>query len=104
MLHKRIEGLEAAASIDAMAGFFNRAQMEEHIRSATAGSYHLLLFQVRGLTRAEAQFGSEVGDELAGAFSKRLKNNLPQQVVLGRWSTEEFVAMSGSSQDRDAMH
>ena len=100
MLHKRIEGLEAAASIDAMSGFFNRTQMEEHIRSATAGTYHLLLFQVRGLTRAEAQFGTEVGEELAGAFSKRLKNTLPQHVVLGRWSTEEFIAMTGPSKDR----
>ena len=47
----------------------------------------------RGLRRAEVQFGKEVGEELAGAFAKRLRNSLPISAVIGRWGTEEFVAM-----------
>ena len=31
--------------------------------------------------------------ELAGAFVRRLRNILPPNVAIGRWSTEEFVAI-----------
>jgi GGDEF domain-containing protein len=100
MLHTRIDTLEAAASVDMTTGIFNRAEMEERIRSAPAGGYHLLLFQVGGLKRAALQFGPQAGEELTGAFIKRLKNSLPQNVTLGRWSTEEFIAMVSEPRDR----
>ena len=47
----------------------------------------------RGLRRAEVQFGKEVGEELAGAFAKRLRNSLPPNSTFGRWGAEEFVVM-----------
>ena len=47
----------------------------------------------RGLRRAEVQFGKEVGEELAAAFAKRLRNSLPAHVQFGRWGAEEFVVM-----------
>jgi GGDEF domain-containing protein len=100
MLHTRIDALEAAAAVDVMTGVFNRAEMEESIRSATAGGYHLLLFQVRGLRHASVRFGVHAGEELAGAFAKRLKNSLPQNARLGRWSTEEFIALVPVPRDR----
>lgn len=99
VLHKRIDALEAAASTDAVTGLFDRSEMEDRIRSARAGSFHLLLFQIRGLRRAEAQFGIQVADELAGAFTKRLKNYLPDQALLGRWSFEEFIALVAQPRD-----
>jgi len=99
VLHQRIDALEAAASIDSVTGLFDRSEMEERIRSARAGSFHLLLFQIRGLRRAEAQYGSQVAYELAGAFTKRLKNYLPDKAVLGRWSSEEFIAMVAQPRD-----
>jgi GGDEF domain-containing protein len=102
MLHARIDALEAAAAVDIMTGVFNQAEMEEHIRSATAGGYHLLLFQVRGLKNANVRFGPQAGAELAGAFTKRLKNSLPQNAKLGRWSTEEFIALIPEPKDRAA--
>ena len=93
MLHARIDALEAAAAVDILTGVFNRAEMEESILSATAGGYHLLLFQVRGLKHADVRFGPQAGEELAGAFVKRLKNSLPQNAKLGRWTIEEFIAL-----------
>ncbi len=101
MLHTRIVALEAAATVDMTTGIFNRAEMEERIRSAPSGGYHLLLLQVRGLRRAAVQFGPHACDELSGAFIKRLKNSLPQNVTLGRWSTEEFIAMVPEVRDRN---
>jgi GGDEF domain-containing protein len=91
MLHKRIDSLEAAASIDEITRFDNREETIERIRSTPPGGYSLLLIGVRGLRRAEVQFGKEVGEELAGAFAKRLRNSLPPSCSFGRWGSEEFV-------------
>jgi GGDEF domain-containing protein len=93
MLHKRIDALEAAASLDHLTRFYNREELIERVKGATAGEYCLLLVSARGLRRAEIQFGPPVSEELAGAFAKRLRNSLPPNAVLGRWGTEELVAL-----------
>jgi GGDEF domain-containing protein len=93
MLHKRIDALEAAASIDDLTRLFNRGEMEDRIRSLSAGAYCLLLVRVSGLRIAAVNFSPEVSAELTRAFTKRLKNSLPDHAVIGRWSEEEFVAI-----------
>jgi len=93
MLHKRIDALESAAAIDDLTKLFNRGEMEGRIRSLSAGAYCLLLVQVSGLRQAAVNFSAEVSAELTGAFTKRLKNSLPEHSVIGRWSDEEFVAI-----------
>ena len=93
MLHKRIDSLEAAATVDSLTKLSNREEMTQRIKSAAPGEYSLLLINVRSLTRAEAQFGQAVAAELGTAFSKRLRNSLPPTATIGRWGTEEFIAM-----------
>jgi diguanylate cyclase (GGDEF)-like protein len=93
MLHKRIDTLEAAAAIDEITRFATRKELAERIRATPAGQYCLLLVGARGLRRAEVQFGKEVGEALAGAFAKRLRNSLPTSAVIARWGHEEFAAM-----------
>lgn len=92
VLHKRIDTLEAAASLDRLTELFNRREMEAQISSAPS-AFCLLLARVSGFRRAEAQFRKEVAEELTGAFTKRLRNSLPPSAILGRWGHEEFVAM-----------
>ena len=92
VLHKRIDSLEAAASLDQLTELFNRREMEERIRSAR-GPFSLLLARVSGFRLAEIQFRTEVAAELVGAFTKRLRNSLPPDAVIGRWGKEEFAAM-----------
>jgi GGDEF domain-containing protein len=99
VLHHRIDSMEAVASVDKMTGLYDRGEMESRVRSARPGSFHLLLFQAHGISRAEAEFGRSIGDELAAAFTKRLKNSLPAIATLGRWSPEEFIAMTGEPRD-----
>ena len=91
MLHKRIDALEAAAATDECTRFDNREETIERLRSTPAGTYTLFLIGARGLRRAEVQFGKQVGEELAGAFAKRLRNSLPPNSSFGRWGAEEFV-------------
>ena len=93
MLHKRIDSLEAAAALDEITRFATREELAEKIRSTPAGQYCLLLVGARGLRRAEVQFGKPVGEELAGAFAKRIRNSLPTAALIARWGPEEFAAM-----------
>lgn len=94
MLHKRIDALESAACLDALTKLFTRREMEDRIRSASAGSFCLLLIKVSGFRIAELDFDRDVAAELASAFSRRLRNSLPESAVIGRWSEEEFLAIT----------
>lgn len=93
MLHKRIDSLEAASSIDDLTKLFNRREMEERIRSLTAGAYCLVLVRAGGLRLTAVQFNAAVAAELTAAFTKRLKNSMPDNAVIGRWGEEDFIAV-----------
>lgn len=94
MLHKRIDTLETAASLDTLTKLFTRREMEDRLRSAPAGGFSLLLLKVTGFRRAELNFSTGVAAELTSAFSRRLRNSLPESATIGRWSEEEFIAIT----------
>jgi GGDEF domain-containing protein len=98
ILHKRIDGLERAASIDRLTQLFTREEMEVRIRGVQSAKITVLLLKAGGVRAAEAQFGREVAEELAGAFTKRLRNSLPPTAVVGRWSEEGFLAILQADQ------
>ena len=93
MLHKRIDLLETAASLDDLTKLFKRDEMERRICSLSGGKLCLLLVRANGFRQAEKQFNRGVAAELAAAFSKRLRNSLPPDTAIGRWSEEGFIAM-----------
>ncbi|HUI78397.1 MAG TPA: GGDEF domain-containing protein [Bryobacteraceae bacterium] len=98
LLHKRIDALESAVSIDNLTKLFTRVEMEHRIRSAdSCGS--LLLIRVQGFRLAQARFEPAVALELAGAFTKRLRNCLLPNALIGRWSEEEFVVVVPTSRE-----
>ncbi|SPF52551.1 Diguanylate cyclase [Candidatus Sulfopaludibacter sp. SbA4] len=92
MLHKRIDSLEASASLDLLTQLLNRREIEERIRSAPPDSC-LLLLRVNGFRLAEVHFRADVAAELAAAFTKRLRNCVPPTAAIGRWSHEEFAVI-----------
>jgi diguanylate cyclase (GGDEF)-like protein len=102
ILHKRIDALESAASIDRLTQLFNREEMEARISGARPAKMSVLLLKAGGLRAAETQFGRDVAEELAGAFAKRLHNSLPSTAVIGRWSEEEFLAILEADQPETA--
>ena len=93
MLHKRIDLLETAASLDDLTKLFKRDEIERQIGSAPGGKLCLLLVKASGFRQAEQEFHREVAVGLAAAFSKRLRNSLPPGATIGRWSEEGFIAM-----------
>jgi GGDEF domain-containing protein len=92
MLHRRIDGLEAAAMVDSMSKLLSRAEIEKRIGGSGDEWFSLLLMRIEGLRLAQRQWGDSVAAELAGAFGKRLRSGLPPDAVVGRWSHEEFIA------------
>jgi GGDEF domain-containing protein len=92
VLHKRIDTLESAAALDEVTKLFTRREIEARIRSGAAGKC-LLLIRVAGFRLAELNFDRSVAEELAGAFTRRLRNCVPDQTAIGRWGVEEFVAI-----------
>ena len=93
MLHKRIDSLEAAASLDDLTKLYKRDEMERQVHSASGDQLCLLLVRASGFRQAERQFNREVAAELAAAFSKRLRNSLPPAAIVGRWNEDGFVAI-----------
>jgi GGDEF domain-containing protein len=98
MLHKRIDTLETAASKDLLTRLATRAEIVERIRATPAGGYCLVLSGVIGLLRAEVQHGKDAGEDLAGAFIKRLRSGVPPTAIVGRWGAEQFVVMDAMKQ------
>ncbi|MGA2271105.1 MAG: GGDEF domain-containing protein [Bryobacteraceae bacterium] len=93
MLHKRIDALETAAALDDVTKLFKREEIEREIRSASGEKLCLLLVRVSGFRRTERQFDHAVAAELVAAFTRRLRNSLPPNTAIGRWSEEGFIAM-----------
>lgn len=98
LLHKRIDALESAVSIDNLTKLFTRVEMEHRIRSAETGG-SLLLIRVQGFRLAQARFQPEVALQLAGAFTKRLRNCLVPNALIGRWAEEEFMVILCTPRD-----
>jgi GGDEF domain-containing protein len=96
MLHQRIDGLETAVSIDQMTALFNRAEMEERVRSAVP-PFCILMIKVQGLRLAEARYGPEVAAECAAALGKRMRSGIPPGAQMGRWGCEEFLVILHTS-------
>ena len=91
MLHKRIDALESAASVDLLTHLFPRQDMEQRIREIAAPC-HFLLIRAGGILPAAFEFGRAVAEELTGAVIRRFRNTLPAATVVARWCGEGFVA------------
>lgn len=96
VLHRRIDSLERAASIDALTELLRRTEIERRLAQGLPGSC-LLMIKTGGFRVAASQFHEDVAAELTGAFTKRLRNSLPPDAEVGRWGEDSFLAIVHSS-------
>ena len=92
LLHRRMEVL-AASSLDDFSRLISRDEIEDRIAVAAQGTFRLLLLKAGGLSRAKLEQPARVFSDLSIAFTRRTRNNLPGDALLGRWTEEGFVAI-----------
>jgi GGDEF domain-containing protein len=92
LLQRRMEAL-TAAGLDDMSRLMPREEIEDRMAVAAQGAFRLLLLKARGLNRAKLEQPARVFDDLSTAFTRRLRNNLPHDSLVGRWTEEGFVAI-----------
>lgn len=93
LLHSRIDSLETAAAIDEATKFSNRRFITEYLESPHAAGTSFLILKIQGLAQARARFGPAIADDLVVTFGRRLRNSLPKESVVGRWSEQDFLAI-----------
>ena len=92
LLHGRIDSLETASAIDEATKFSNRRFLTEYLASFKAESSLLLAIKLRGLAQARAKYGPAIEEDLLATFGRRLRNTLPKDAIVGRWSEQDFLA------------
>jgi GGDEF domain-containing protein len=93
LLHNRIDSLEAAVSTDEATKFSNRRFIAEYLAAMPADGACFLILKMRGLAEARAKFGPAIADDVVATFARRLRNTIPKDAVVGRWSEQDFLAI-----------
>jgi GGDEF domain-containing protein len=93
LLHARIDSLETAASVDEATKFSNRRFLDEYLGAKPAEGAAFLILKIRGLAEARARFTPAVADDLVATFGRRLRNAVPKDAVVGRWSEQDFLVV-----------
>jgi GGDEF domain-containing protein len=91
-LHKKIDSLESAASLDILTTLLSHAEIEKRLEAAGAAATGSI-FAVSGFRLAASRFAPHVANQLEAAFLKRLNRILPDKSVAGRWSDEEYLVL-----------
>jgi GGDEF domain-containing protein len=93
LLHNRIDSLEAAVATDEAGKMSNRRFLAEYLGATPAEGACFLILKMRGLGEARARFGPAIADEVVRTFGRRLRNTVPKDAVIGRWSEQDFLAI-----------
>jgi GGDEF domain-containing protein len=97
LLHNRIDALETAAATDEATKFSNRKFLTEYLAATPAEGTCFLALKLHGLAEARAKFGTAIADEVMATFGRRLRNTVPKEAVIGRWSEQDFLAIAPAS-------
>jgi len=93
LLHARIDALETAATTDEATKFANHRFIAEYLAGVPAEGAAYLILKLRGLAEARGKFGPSIADDLIATFGRRLRNTVPREAVVGRWSEQDFLAI-----------
>jgi len=93
LLHNRIDALEIAVSTDTATKFSNRRFLTEYLEALPSDGACFLIVRIRGLAEARARFGQATADDVVATFGRRLRNTIPRDTVVGRWSDQDFLGI-----------
>lgn len=91
------EQLIRYAELDPLTSIYNRRKITKIFDNfvAESSTVKVILFDIDDFKKVNDIYGHDVGDEILLEVSKLVKNEF-QQVELGRWGGEEFLALTRS--------
>ena len=92
-LHRRVDPSSPSPLQGQNAAFLDRPSLEMRLRETTPGKAWIALMRLRGFRMLCNQPGLDAASQVLAAFLARSRNTFPIQAVLGRWGTDEFVAV-----------
>ncbi|MCP4935360.1 MAG: GGDEF and EAL domain-containing protein [bacterium] len=111
--HEKEQKLDFLSRHDQLTGQINRGELWEAISDAfltsaeSKDAYALLVVGINNLLMINDAFGFDTGDEVIAAIAKRLRSQLRDSDIIGRFSSNKFglllsdtdpVAMAGTSE------
>lgn len=93
LLHNRIDELETAKVTDEATKFSNHRFLSEYLKSMPPEGASFLALKFHGLAEARTKFGDALVDDLLGTFGRRLRNTIPKDAVVARFSDQDFLAI-----------
>ena len=101
------EQLEHLAYHDFLTGIANRRQVEVLAQIALASaqrrreSFSVLMLDIDHFKRVNDTYGHYVGDEILRELAARLKGELRESDIFGRWGGEEFIVITPVSATKE---
>ncbi len=92
--------LERRASHDALTGLPNRSKLQDHLRIAQASferyrtPFAVILFDIDHFKRVNDRHGHGFGDRVLQEVAERVRGQLRDSDLLGRWGGEEFLILA----------
>ncbi len=103
------ERLQRMAMVDELTGLPNRLATQLRIDEALAHAdprFGILFIDLDGFKEINDSYGHDHGDVLLNAVGERLRKSLPDDVLLARWGSDEFILLlppgSGDTEVRSA--
>lgn len=104
-LQHSLEEARRAATTDAITGVYNKQAFQEGLlRELSAGcNTTVLAITLRNLRSLTGWYPSEIIDQLLAAVTKRVRNIIPEETLLGRWEENVFCALLPSTAAEDVV-
>jgi diguanylate cyclase (GGDEF)-like protein len=96
---QRLEKARQGSDIDRLTLLGSRRVAERHLQALPRQTRPVcvLLFDIEGFREINHRLGTPFGDRLLQALADALRENFPEQDVLFRWGSDEFLAIAEGS-------
>jgi diguanylate cyclase (GGDEF)-like protein len=92
--NKKINTLQIKASIDELAGVYNKSTITQMASSwLLKRDFCLIIFDIDFFKKINDEFGHYIGDCILKDLSKLISNEIPKEDILGRFGGEEFLIL-----------
>ncbi|WP_375751999.1 EAL domain-containing protein [Vibrio sp. HN007] len=89
---------------DYLTGLYNRFYLEDYLSALPKKAHYSLVFlDIDNFKSVNDSYGHQVGDEVLIQVAKRLQGSITNDTFLVRTSSDEFVAITASTNQEDVM-